>query len=177
MTNKKYVIVLRHGPTYSNESINYNSFVKFTSDMVVYLNNFLNKKGLDIKNVTPKIYTSPYSRCQDTGKLLASYLEVIRNNNKLSVKTKSGIKRWEMKNESREKSIERSMHYGNHIYEKVKESNETEIQIYVTHSSIIPSLISGLVGRKLKKIKLHTACLSIINIDDRQLEVFNKSFK
>ena len=41
MTNKKYVVILRHGPTYSNESINYNSFVKFTSDMVVYLNNYL----------------------------------------------------------------------------------------------------------------------------------------
>ena len=32
MTNKKYVVILRHGPTHSNESINYNSFVKFISD-------------------------------------------------------------------------------------------------------------------------------------------------
>lgn len=177
MTNKKYVVILRHGPTYSNESINYNSFVKFISDMVVYLNNFFNSNGLDIKHITPKIYTSPYQRCQETANLLTSYLEVIRNNNKISVHNKSGIKRWDMKNETREKSIQRATEYGNHIYEKVKKSNESEIQIYVSHSSIIPGFISGLVGRKLKKIKLHTASLSILNVNDRQLEVFNKSFK
>jgi broad specificity phosphatase PhoE len=177
MTKEKYIVVLRHGPTHSNETINYNSFVNFTSEMVVYLNNFLLKKGLDINQTTPQIYTSPYTRCLDTGKLIASYLEVLRNNKKLHVKTKSGVKRWDMKNEPRAKSIERATSYGEHVYSKVKASSEPEIQIYVTHSSIIPGFISGLVGKKLKKVRLHTACLSIINVETRELEVFNKSFK
>lgn len=177
MGKQKYVIVLRHGPTHSNETINYNSFVNFTSEMVVYLNNFLLKHSVDINLLTPKIYTSPYTRCIDTGKLIASYLEVLRNNKKIEVKSKSGVKRWDMKNESRQKSIERAISYGNHVYSKVKSSSEPEIIIYVSHSSIIPGFISGLVGKKLKKIHLHTACLSIINVESRELEVFNKSFK
>lgn len=177
MTNKKYVIVLRHGPTHSNESINYNSFVNFIAELVVYLNNFLNTKGLDIKNITPKIYTSPYTRCMDTAKLVASYLEVIRNNKKISIKSNSGITRWDMKNESRDKSIERATSYGNHIFEKINLIENDEICIYISHSSIIPALLSGIVGKKLKKFKLHTASLSVININNRELEVFNKSFK
>jgi hypothetical protein len=177
MTNKKYVVVLRHGPTNPNETINYNKFVNFTADLVVYLNNFLASKDIDIRTLTPKIFTSEYKRCVDTGKLLASYLEVIRNNKKIDVKTNSGIKRWDMKNELREKSIERATAYGNHIYKKVDAITEDEVRIYITHSSIIPGLISGIVGKKLKKIRLHTACLSIININKRELEVFNKSFK
>ena len=177
MTNKKYVVVLRHGPTHSNESINYNSFVNFIAELVVYLNNFLNTKGLDIKNITPKIYTSPYTRCMDTAKLVASYLEVIRNNKKISIKSNSGITRWDMKNESRDKSIERATSYGNHIFEKANSIENDEVCIYISHSSIIPALLSGIVGKKLKKFKLHTASLSIININNRELEVFNKSFK
>ena len=177
MINKKYVVVLRHGPTHSNESINYNSFVDFIPELVVYLNNFLTSKGLNINTITPKIYTSPYTRCKDTGKLLASYFEVIRNNKRLDVSTNEGIKRWDMKNESREKSIERATAYGNHIYKKLSSKSEDEVCIYISHSSIIPALISGIVGKKLKKVKLHTACLSIINIANRELEIFNKSFK
>ena len=176
MTNNKYVIVLRHGPTHSNETINYNSFVNFISEMVVYLTNFLSSKGLDVNSITPKIYTSPYPRCKDTGKLLASYLEVIRNNHKVKVKTDIGVKRWDSKNESRDESIKRATEYGNQIYKKVNSISEPCVYIYVTHSSIIPALISGIVDRKLKKVKLHTACLSIINVNDRNLEIFNKSF-
>ena len=82
-----------------------------------------------------------------------------------------------MKNESREQSIERATSYGNHIYKKASSKSEDEVCIYVSHSSIIPALISGIVGKRLKKVKLHTACLSIINIDNRELEIFNKSFK
>jgi broad specificity phosphatase PhoE len=177
MTNNKYVIVLRHGPTHSNETINYNSFVNFTSDLIVYLTNFLSNKGLNINNITPKIYTSPFPRCKDTGKLLASYLEVLRNNKKINVGTDEGVKRWDAKNETREMSIKRANNYGNNIFKKITEKNDPCVYIYVSHSSVIPSLISGIVGRKLKKIKLHTACLSIININERELEVFNKSFK
>lgn len=177
MTNNKYVIVLRHGPTHSNETINYNSFVDFTSDLIVYLTNFLSSKGLDVKNITPKIYTSPYSRCKDTGKLLTSYLEVIRQNKKVKIETDEGVKRWDSKHETREMSIKRATNYGGQIYKKVSEKNEPCVYIYVSHSSVIPGLISGIVGRKLKKIKLHAACLSIININERELEVFNKSFK
>jgi broad specificity phosphatase PhoE len=177
MTNKKYVVVLRHGPTHSNESINYNSFVNFTAELVVYIKNFLFDKGLDINNITPKIYASPYARCMDTAKLVGSYLEVIRNNKKISVESNSSITRWDMKNELREKSIERANTYGNRIFEKADSSSKDEIRIYVSHSSIIPALISGIVGKKLKKFKLHTASLSIININSRELEVFNKAFK
>lgn len=177
MTNKKYVIVLRHGPTNSNESINYNSFVNFTSDLVVYLNNFLLSKGLDINTITPKIYTSPYTRCKETAKLITSYLEVIRNNKKIDVKPNSDIKRWDMKHETREKSIQRARAYGNNIYEKVNSSSDNGVYIYISHSSIIPNLISGIVGKKLKKFRLHSASLSIIDINNREIEVFNKSFR
>jgi len=177
MTNKKYVVVLRHGPTHSNETINYNSFVNFIAELVVYLNKFLIDKGLGINNITPKIYASPHMRCMDTAKLLTSYLEVLRNNKKISVKSNSGITRWNMKIESREKSIERATSYGNHIFEKNNSVSGDEVCIYVSHSSIIPALISGIVGKKLKKFKLHTASLSIINVNNRELDVFNKSFK
>ena len=177
MTNKKYVVVLRHGPTHSNESINYDSFVNFIAELVVYLNNFLIENGLDINNITPKIYASPHVRCMDTARLIGSYLEVLRNNKKISVESNSGVTRWDMKRESREKSIDRATSYGNHIFEKSKSVPKDEIRIYVSHSSIIPALISGIVGKKLKKFKLHTASLSIININDRELDVFNKSFK
>jgi broad specificity phosphatase PhoE len=177
MTNKKYVVVLRHGPTHSNESINYDSFVKFVGELVVYLNNFLVSKGLDIKTITPKIYASPYTRCMDTAKLIASYLQVIRNNKKVITKSNSGITRWDMKNETREKSIERARTYGNHIFSKINSIENDEIFIYISHSSIIPALISGIVGKNLKKFKLHTASLSIINANTRELEVFNKSFR
>jgi broad specificity phosphatase PhoE len=177
MTNKKYVVVLRHGPTNSNETINYSSFVNFIAELVVYLNKFFISKGLDINNITPKIYASPYTRCMDTAKLVGSYLEVLRNNKKISIKSNSGITRWNMKTESREKSKERARTYGNHIFEKHNSSSTDEISIYVSHSSIIPALISGIVGKKLKKFKLHTASLSIVDVNSRELDVFNKSFK
>ena len=177
MTNKKYVVVLRHGPTHSNESINYNSFVNFIAELVVFLNNFMIDKGINFNNITIKIYTSPYTRCMDTSKLVGSYLEVLRNNKKISIKSNSSIARWDMKRESREKSIERATTYGNVIYEKNKSGSPDELCIYISHSSIIPALISGMVGKKLKKFKLHTASLSIININNRELDVFNKSFK
>jgi hypothetical protein len=176
MTNKKYVVVLRHGPTHSNESINYDSFVKFIANLIVYLKNFLINKGIDISTITPKIYSSPYSRCVNTAKFVASHLEVL-GNKKIPVQINSGVTRWDIGKETREKSIERSFSYGDKIYKKVNLINGDELRIYITHSSIIPSLISGIVGKKLKKIKLHTFCLSIIDINDRKLEVFNKSFK
>jgi broad specificity phosphatase PhoE len=175
MTNK-YIIVLRHGPTHSNETINYDNFIKFITDMVVFLNNFLKNNGLDINEITPKIYTSSYKRCYDTSKLITTYLEVLRNNKKINIETKSDIKRWDMKNESRKESINRAFNYGNYVYEKYKKSKHPEIIIYITHSSIIPAFISGLVGKKLKKIKLVSASLSILNVNERHLDVFNKSF-
>lgn len=176
-TNNKYIIVLRHGPTHPNETINYNSFMNFITEMIVFLNNFLLKNGLDINKVTPKIYTSPYSRCIETSKLITSYFEVLRNNEKIKIKTNTGIKRWDMKNESRENSIKRATYYGKHVFEKSNLIKKSFIHIYVSHSSIIPGFVSGLVGKKLKKVKLHTACLSILNVFNRELEVFNKSFK
>lgn len=175
MTNK-YIVVLRHGPTHSNETINYNSFVNFISEMVVFLTNFLSSKGLDVNDITPKIFTSPFPRCIDTGKLLASYLEVIRNNKKVKVGTDEGVKRWDYKNETREMSKKRASNYGEQLYKKINIISKPCVYIYVSHSSIIPALISGIVGKKLKKVKLHTASLSIININNREMEVFNKSF-
>jgi len=176
MTNKKYIVVLRHGPTNSNETINYNSFVNFISEIVVYLKNFFSERDIDIKEHNIKIYASPYTRCMDTAKLLASHLDVIRNNNKIAIKSNSGITRWDMKNETREKSIQRSKTYGNHIYEKYNSKTNNELCIFISHSSIIPALMSGIIGKKIKKFKLHTASLSIINIDNREFSVFNKSF-
>jgi broad specificity phosphatase PhoE len=173
----KYVIVLRHGPTHSNETINYNSFINFIGDMVLFITNFLSSKGLNINDVSPKIFTSPFSRCNDTGKLLASHLNVINGKNKIKVKIDDGVKRWDHKNESREMSISRSFNYGGKIFEKINSLKEPSVYIFITHSSIIPSYISGIVGRKLKKVKLHTASLSVININNRELEIFNKSFK
>jgi hypothetical protein len=116
-------------------------------------------------------------RCKDSGKLLSTYLNVLLGKQKIHPNTNSGIKRWNMHSESREKSIARSTEYGDVIYKKTSSSSKNEIHIYISHSSIIPSLISGILGKPLKKIKLHTACLSIIDANTRELNILNKSFK
>lgn len=177
MSNKKYAIILRHGPTHSNETIDYNNYINFFSSIVIYINKYLLNFNIDIKNINIKIFTSPYTRCYDTAKLLSSHLKIIKKHGDIKISKYDDISRWNSKRETREQSISRGNKCGNHIYEKLINSDNNELNIYISHSSMIPALISGMMGKKLKKIKLHTACLSIINISDRQLEIFNKSFK
>jgi len=176
-TPKKYIIVIRHGPTHSDESINYNSFIEFITELVTYMKNFFKDKNININEIIPKIISSPYERCVDTSKFITTYLDVLRNNNnKLDIKLNNNLKRWDSKSESRAESVERAITYGNHIFKKVSDEPGHKINIYITHSSIIPGLVSGIVGKKLKKVKLHSACLSIINGNTRELETYNKSF-
>jgi broad specificity phosphatase PhoE len=174
---KKYVIVLRHGPTNKDETINYSDYINFTHKILLFLSTYLSENGVDLLETDAKIYTSPYKRCVETSKLLSSYLRVMNPNKKIKIKSDSGIRRWDRDKESREKSISRSYDYGNHIYNKINLFNNDCVYIYISHSSIIPSFINGILGKKLEKTKLHTACVSIINISDRKLEIFNKKFK
>ena len=56
-------------------------------------------------------------------------------------------------------------------------SEKDTLNIYVTHSSIIPYFISGLAGlnkNQYKKIQLKAASLTILNVDTREIEILNK---
>ena len=177
MENSKYIIVLRHGPTNSNETINYSKFISFVTNLINYLKETLGKANIDIKKTSIKVYASPYERCIDTAKLVTSYLNVLRSSsaNKIEIKSNDKIKRWNSSKESRQHSIDRANIYGKHIYKKASTKPEN-ICIYVTHSSIIPSFVSGIMGEKMPSTKLHSACMSIINVNGRKLETYNKSF-
>ncbi|AYV80353.1 MAG: hypothetical protein Gaeavirus37_2 [Gaeavirus sp.] len=171
----KYVIIIRHGPTHPDETINYASFMEFITKMILYIKNFITANNLT--NITPQFISSPYKRCTDTAKLITSYLDVLKESDKpKSLKIVNYIKRWEKNTETRQESIIRATNYGNYAYKKISSINKPQIFIYITHSSIIPAFISGLIDHKLKKEKLHTACLSVVNINTRKLEKYNKSF-
>ena len=101
----------------------------------------------------------------------------------IKVIKKYNLRRWDKQGgEEREKSINRSYNYGTKLYNENKEmvSEKDTLNIYVTHSSIIPYFISGLAGLnkyQYKKIKLTTASLTILNIDTREIEMLNKDHK
>lgn len=182
---KKYIIVLRHGPT-RNDVINHESFINLMPNLMNYIKHFFTKNNIDFNNVNVNIYTSEFERCFLTGKIIKSYLKIMQYDpvnkieKKIKVIKKYNLRRWDKQGgEEREKSINRSYNYGTKLYNENKEmvSEKDTLNIYVTHSSIIPYFISGLAGlnkNQYKKIQLKAASLTILNVDTREIEILNK---
>ena len=184
---KNYMVVLRHGPT-KNDIINYESFINLLPNIMNYIKKFFTESNIELNNMNINIYTSEFERCFLTGKIIKSYFKVLQyspnkltenNESRIKIVKKHDLRRWNKGVEERENSISRSYKYGKKIYNENKEivSEKSTLNIYVTHSSIIPFFICGLAGlnkNHYKKIKLTTASLTIINADTRKIEVFNK---
>ena len=185
---KKYIIVLRHGPT-RKDIINHESFINLLPNLMNYIKYFFTKNNVDFNDMKIKIYTSKFERCYLTGKIIKSYLKIMQYDpvnkieNRINLVKKHDLRRWDKQGgEEREKSINRSYNYGTKLYNENKEtvSEKDTLNIYVTHSSIIPYFISGLAGLNKyqhKKIKLKAASLTIINVDTREIEMLNKYHK
>lgn len=174
-SKKKYIIVIRHGPTTSNQMIDYNKFIKFISELVLYLKHFFIEKNIDIEELLPTIISSPYDRCIDTSKLIKSHLEILTNKN-INLKVNDNLRRWDSNLESRKKSKKRGYTYGKFCFLKINNKSEHTINIYISHSSIIPYFIRGASNNDITKELLHTSSLSIIDGNTGDLIVFNKSF-
>ncbi len=184
----KWILVQRHGPT-NNNVINNESFMNILPNLMNYIKYFFTKNNVDFNNMKIKIYTSEFERCYLTGKIIKSYLKTMqydpsnKTENRIKNVKKHDLRRWDKQGgEEREKSKNRSYNYGTKLYNENKEmvSEKDTLYIYVTHSSIIPYLISGLAGldkNQYKKIKLTTASSTILNVDTRKIEMLNKDHR
>jgi len=184
-------MVLRHAPTTNSTNVNYEKFTEILPNLINHINHFLINKNINMNNLKIKIYTSKFDRCIITGKIIKTYLEVLQyhnkshdkkkdknNKNKIKIIKKHNLRRWDVGVEERIKSKERAHEYGEKIYKQKKNLPDTyALYIYITHSSVIPFFISGLVGNTIyeyNKIKLKETSLTILNIDTREIETFNK---
>jgi phosphohistidine phosphatase SixA len=176
MVGKKYYFVIRHGPTNKDkdESINFDKYLKIITKLILFVKEFLDKKGIDInKNIV--IHASPIDRCQTTAKFISTYLNVLNGNEKLKIITDKNVQRWNRKEETLDGCFARAQSYGNKLFNE--QDDDIDVHFIITHSSVINALVAGLCGVAFQKNKLRTSSLSIINGETRELEVFNKSFK
>ena len=69
----------------------------------------------------------------------------------------------------------RAKKYGKLLYKKYK--NDVNLNIFVSHSSIINSLINGILDSDICKERLVTSSLSICDVYERNIILYNKSFQ
>lgn len=173
MGKQYYHFIIRHGPIHHNESINFNKYLKIITKQILYIKNFLNVNALNQENII--IHSSPIKRCYTTAKFILTYLNVIFENLNIKIKIDKNLTRVDDKNgETLEKCHNRAKLYGHEIYNNYK--HDKNINIFITHSSILKSLISGISNQTIKNDKLFTSSLSIINANTRKLIIYNKSF-
>jgi broad specificity phosphatase PhoE len=173
MSKNKYFMVIRHGPTNKDETINFDKYLKIITKLILYVKDFLDKHDINIKKKII-IHTSPIERCITTSKFISTYFNVLNGNDKLKIIVDKNLRRWSSKKETLDECFKRAHVYGNTVQNGM--NDDKDVHIFITHSSVINALVAGLCGVEMKKNKLHTSCLSIINAETRELELFNKSF-
>ena len=173
MSKNKYFMVIRHGPTNKDETINFDKYLKIITKLILYVKDFLDKNDINIKKKLI-IHTSPIYRCITTAKFISTYFNVLNGNDKLKIIVDKNLRRWASKKETLDECFKRAHVYGNTVQKE--QDDDKDVHIFITHSSVINALVAGLCGVEMKKNKLHTSCLSIINAETRELELFNKSF-
>jgi broad specificity phosphatase PhoE len=174
MSENSYFVVIRHGPTNKDESINFDKYLKIITNLILSLKEFLDKHKVDITTCKLVIHTSPLERCVTTSKFISTYLNIINDKDRIKIVTDKNLSRWNSKKETLEECFQRAKEYGNKVAKEYKK--DTTLHIFVTHSSVINSFVAGLCGKDMHKTKLHTSCLSIISSKSRELVLFNKSF-
>ena len=72
MSKNKYFMVIRHGPTNKDETINFDKYLKIITKLILYVKDFLDKNDINIKKKLI-IHTSPIDRCITTAKFISTY--------------------------------------------------------------------------------------------------------
>jgi hypothetical protein len=175
MPKNNYHVIIRHGPTHSDESINFDKYLKIITSQIMYIKNFLTTKEYDLKKQTIIIHTSPFERCITTAKFISTYFNVISGNDNVKIDIDKNLRRVDTKKgENMDQCKKRAKSYGNTVYTDYL--NSKNIHIFITHSSFISSFVSGLTNSIMKTEKLAHSSLSIMNADTRDIVVYNKSF-
>jgi hypothetical protein len=161
-------IILRHADTQPSQDIDIPKFMLNFNKQILTLKKIINKNKY--KNII--IQSSPFKRCYDTALIICNTLNLLLNTNYF-VEKNEDLTRWDKKTETRLESKNRSHEYGKNI----KITNNDYLYIYITHSSIIPSFIAGLIDMDLNKFKkknnqnLHNCGISFVK--NKKLKLYN----
>ena len=134
-------ILLRHGDTNKDNTINFEKYDSKAKEISIKVSEIIKEN-----NITDKIifYASPEKRCIDTLKLLKKNLVLYDVKNKIGFKVNKNLIRWNKKgDEAREDSKKRALKYGKKL-KKFFSKNDNVLIVYCTHSSILPSIIEGI---------------------------------
>ena len=128
------------------------------------------KEELDI----PVMHDDQHGTAIISSAALINALELAKKKiDKVKIVVDKNLRRWSSKKETLDECFKRAHTYGNYVHSNI--NDEKHVHIFITHSSVINAFVTGLCGVEMKKTKLHTSCLSIINAETRELELFNKS--
>lgn len=153
---------MRHGPT-KHDILNKHKLNKIIEEIGDVLNEYSQGK-------IDQVISSPVERCVETAKIIMDHMDI--DPIKFKIKDKlSRIRHSEPKSECHE----RGNRFGKKIHRKISKNNQNIL--IITHSSILKSVIEGIIDKPLEYTRLHKASLSVYNCDTSSLEVFNKKFK
>ena len=141
MQTNTHICFLRHGNTNKNQTINYDKYNLKAIKISKKIYNIIIKNNIKKKII---FYSSPEKRCLDTLHLLKENLIFKGILNKIKIKINKNLIRWNIKgNEPREESKGRALLYGKKL-KNFFDTNNNELIIYCTHSSILPCIIQGI---------------------------------
>jgi broad specificity phosphatase PhoE len=157
-----YIFILRHGPIYWDkrgvEQLDVTKLKCILPDIFKYIFKYCD--NID------EIYTSPVSRCELTGSIIAVKFECSVNIEQ------ELLRRPNNSPESRCHAYERGYDFG----EKIFKNNKHKNILIVTHSSMYQSVVEGVVGRRVSKkfgIHVNDTALTIYNSKKDRLCDFN----
>lgn len=165
-----YIFVIRHGPVYydstGTELLDVLSFKKILPKILSYISKY---------SRINKIYTSPVSRCELTGNMIAKHY------NHCDLKTKVELlRRPRGSPEPYCCAHERGYNFGKKIRKNMISSYETRTNksniMIVTHSSMYQSVVEGVIGHKLNEhgdIYINDTAITVYNVLKRKIEDFN----
>jgi len=107
------------------------------------------------------ISSSKINRAYNTGKIILSYLNILFNS-EFKLLENDNLLRWDSKNETKEDVKNRAFEYGKRVSKKINNSDNVNIYIFFTHSSIISSFISGIINKDIHIKHLVNASVNII---------------
>ncbi len=158
MKKRGKIFIMRHGPT-KNDILQTNKLSSYIDNIAEFIND---NDGIDC------VLTSPIDRCNQTATILIDKL----NMNIKEKKIKHELLRKQPDETENEKN-ERGYTYGEYLRKKYKKINKNVL--IITHSSILFSIIEGIIGNSnFHREKLHHCSLSITN--NRDLILFNKGW-
>jgi hypothetical protein len=164
------ILIARHGKTLHEHLL--------VDEYKLKIKNFIDLlQNIIIKNEINEIQfnTSDTERTIDSSTILLKTILKKNNDIKYSFKKNSKIVRWNKKSiQTHKERKDLAYSYGKLIYKKVKNTKKT-LFVYMTHSSIINSLVNGILNISDKTIKLIDGSFNLLEVKKDKTDIIYRN--